>query len=95
MSTCWRQSVANHPCPTSCDRSKAALRAGSAKRFRISAFAWQAGYAAFAVSYSHVPNVKQYIATQAEHHQTVTFQDEFRAFLRKHDIEFDEKYLWD
>ena len=89
-STCWRQSVANRPCRTSCDRSRAVLRAGSAKRFRISCFRLASGYAAFAVSYSHVPNVKKYIATQAEYHQTVTFQDEFRAFLRKHDIEFDE-----
>ncbi len=58
-------------------------------------FAWQAGYAAFAVSYSHVETVKQYIATQADHHRTVTFQEEFLAFLRRHDLEFDERYLWD
>jgi REP element-mobilizing transposase RayT len=58
-------------------------------------FAWQAGYGAFAVSYSHIDTVKQYIATQAEHHRTVTFQDEFRAFLRRHNLEFDERYLWD
>ena len=61
----------------------------------LQAFAWQAGYAAFAVSYSHLQNVRNYIATQAEHHRTVTFQDEFRAFLRKHDIEFQEQYMWD
>jgi putative transposase len=61
----------------------------------LGGFAWQAGYAAFAVSYSHIETVKQYIATQAEHHRTVTFQEEFLAFLRRHDFEFDERYLWD
>jgi REP element-mobilizing transposase RayT len=58
-------------------------------------FAWQTGYAAFAVSYSHLETVKQYIATQADHHRRVTFQEEFLAFLRRHDLAFDERYLWD
>jgi REP element-mobilizing transposase RayT len=58
-------------------------------------FAWQSGYAAFAVSYSQLEDVKHYIATQANHHRTVTFQEEFRAFLRRHDLAFDERYLWD
>ena len=58
-------------------------------------FWWQTGYGAFAVSYSNIEAVKAYIANQEEHHQTMTFQDEFRAFLRKHEIEFDERYLWD
>jgi putative transposase len=58
-------------------------------------FAWQSGYAAFAVSYSHVDRVKHYIENQAEHHRTVTFQEEFLAFLRRHEIEFDTRYLWD
>jgi REP element-mobilizing transposase RayT len=59
------------------------------------AFAWQAGYGAFAVSYSHLDNVKRYIAGQAEHHRRWTFQEELVAFLRKHHIEFKEQYLWD
>jgi REP element-mobilizing transposase RayT len=59
------------------------------------AFAWQAGYAAFAVSYSGLRPVKQFIANQEEHHRTVRFEDELRAFLRRHHIEFDERYLWD
>ena len=58
-------------------------------------FAWQAGYAAFAVSFSHVETVKRYIATQADHHRSVTFREEFLAFLRRHDLEFEERYLWD
>jgi REP-associated tyrosine transposase len=61
----------------------------------LGAFAWQTGYAAFSVSYSQIDTVKHYLATQAEHHQTVTFQDELRAFLRKHDLAFDEQYMWD
>jgi REP element-mobilizing transposase RayT len=59
------------------------------------AFAWQAGYGAFAVSFSHLDRVKAYLAGQAEHHRTVTFQEEFRAFLVRHQIVFDEQYLWD
>jgi REP element-mobilizing transposase RayT len=59
------------------------------------AFAWQAGYAAFAVGFSGLPAVKRYIANQEEHHCTLSFQDELRAFLRRHHIEFDERYLWD
>jgi REP element-mobilizing transposase RayT len=58
------------------------------------AFAWQTGYAAFGVSYSGLESVKHYIASQAEHHRTVSFQDELRTFLRRHQIEFDERYLW-
>jgi putative transposase len=58
-------------------------------------FAWQTGYAAFAVSYSHIELVKQYVATQAEHHRTMTFQEEFLLFLRRHNLEFDERYLWE
>ena len=61
----------------------------------LGGFAWQAGYAAFAVSYSHIETVKQYIATQAEHHRTVTFQEEYLEFLRAQHFEFDERYLWD
>ena len=56
-------------------------------------FAWQAGYGAFAVSYSHLDHVKAYLAGQVEHHRTVTFQEEFRAFLKRHDITYDERYL--
>ena len=39
--------------------------------------------------------VREYIATQEEHHRKVTFQEEFRAFLEKHGIEYDERYVWD
>ena len=58
-------------------------------------FEWQAGYGAFAVSYSNIGDVKAYIARQEEHHRRMTFQDEFRELLRLHDLEWDEKYVWD
>jgi putative transposase len=58
-------------------------------------FAWQSGYGAFAVSQSHVASVRDYIAGQQEHHRTRSFQDEFREFLRSHEIEYDERYVWD
>ncbi len=57
--------------------------------------AWQTGYAAFSVSHSNVPSVREYLACQAEHHRTVTFQEGFRAFLKRHNIDYDERYLWD
>ena len=58
-------------------------------------FWWQAGYGAFTVSHSALDAVKAYVANQDEHHAKQSFQDEFRALLVKHEIEFEEKYLWD
>jgi hypothetical protein len=58
-------------------------------------FEWQGGYADFSVSQSNLEQVKQYITGQEEHHRKVGFQDELRALLRKHEIEWDEKYFWD
>jgi putative transposase len=58
-------------------------------------FHWQAGYGAFSVSSSNADDVIAYIARQDEHHQTRSFQDEFRAFLQRHEVEFDERYVWD
>ena len=60
-----------------------------------SSFAWQRGFGAFSVSESNVPAVRSYIQNQAEHHQTVSFSDEFRKLLVKHGIEFDERYLFE
>ncbi|HET6324901.1 MAG TPA: IS200/IS605 family transposase [Planctomycetaceae bacterium] len=59
------------------------------------AFRWQAGYAVFSVSASNAGRVKRYIENQDEHHRAKTFQDELRAFFRRHQIEFDERYVWD
>lgn len=57
-------------------------------------FAWQVEYGAFSVSVSQLEKIKTYIRRQEEHHQKVTFQEEFRALLDKHRIEYDERYLW-
>jgi hypothetical protein len=61
----------------------------------MSDFQWQGGYADFSVSQSNVEQVTRYIARQEEHHKTVSFQDELRALLRKHNLEWDERYVWD
>lgn len=58
-------------------------------------FAWQAGYDAFAVSESNVPAVRESIANQSEHHRVKSFQEEYRAFLERHRIAFDDRYVWD
>jgi putative transposase len=58
-------------------------------------FEWQGGYADYSVSQSKLPDVKEYIAGQEEHHRKMRFQDELGALLRKHEIEWDEKYVWD
>lgn len=58
-------------------------------------FAWQAGYGAFSVSESIVPTVRDYVANQREHHRVKSFQEEYRTFLEKHGVAFDERYVWD
>ena len=62
---------------------------------RLTDFHWQAGYGAFSVSQSNVDQVRQYIANQESHHRQRTFQDEFREFLRRHELDWDERYVWD
>lgn len=59
------------------------------------AFAWQLGYGAFSVSKSNVPEVLKYIAEQEAHHRWIPFKDELVEFLRKHEIEYDERYIWE
>jgi REP element-mobilizing transposase RayT len=58
-------------------------------------FQWQAGYGAFTVSYSGIDAVRQYICKLADHHKTRSFEDEFRMILQRHQIVFDEKYLFE
>ncbi len=58
-------------------------------------FCWQNGYGAFSVSESQVENVRRYIEQQEEHHRTMTFQEEFRMFLSRHRLDFDERFVWD
>jgi putative transposase len=58
-------------------------------------FYWQAGYGAFSVSQSKVDSVRNYIAGQEEHHRTISFQEEYRAFCRRHGVALDERQAWD
>jgi putative transposase len=73
-------------------RSNDWLRARDA---RFAQFYWQGGYGAFSISQSGVEELRRYIRNQREHHQKVSFQDEFRALLRRYEIEYDERYVWD
>ena len=61
----------------------------------FSKFHWQKGYGVFSVSESKVKIVKKYILEQENHHRTFSYKDEFRTFLNKYNIEYDEKYVWD
>ena len=62
---------------------------------KLSKFHWQGGYAAFSVSQSNLQEVIRYIENQEEHHKRLTFQDEYRAFLKAYGVEYDERYVWD
>jgi REP element-mobilizing transposase RayT len=75
------------------------LKANSSKWVHVTfatshAFAWQNGYAAFSVSKSNVPAVKEYIARQQEHHRRIGFQEELLEFLKRHDVNYDPAYIW-
>ena len=61
----------------------------------LSGFYWQDGYGAFSVNPSDVDSVIAYIAHQHEHHSSKTFQDEYRGFLKKYKIDYDENYVWE
>jgi REP element-mobilizing transposase RayT len=58
-------------------------------------FSWQAGYGAFSIGQSSVPEARHYIDHQKEHHTTRTFLEEYRAFLTKYGVDYDERYVWD
>jgi REP element-mobilizing transposase RayT len=58
-------------------------------------FAWQEGYSVFSVSKSQEEAVKRYIAAQAEHHKKEDFKMELLRLLQKHEIQFDEQYVFD
>lgn len=73
------------------------LKGGSSKWIHDStghAFSWQEGYGAFTVGISQKADTIAYIATQVEHHQKRSFEEEFVAFLKKHHIDYDPQYVW-
>lgn len=62
---------------------------------KYSDFYWQNGYGIFSVNLSDIDPVISYIQNQKEHHWTKTFKEEFRAILKKNNVEYDERYVWD
>ncbi|MDX9882061.1 MAG: IS200/IS605 family transposase [Prolixibacteraceae bacterium] len=62
---------------------------------KYAAFYWQDGYGIFSVNPAETSTVVEYINRQAAHHQKRTFQDEYRAFLKKYAVDYDERYVWD
>ena len=58
-------------------------------------FGWQNGYGMFSIGASQIEEVRRYIAEQEHHHREVSFQDEFRLLLKRYDIAYDERYVWD
>ena len=88
------------PCSLSVADLMEKVKANSSKwvknRWRNrSHFAWQTGYTAFSVSQSNLESVKRYIASQETHHRRITFQEEVLAFLKKHEIPYDPRFVFD
>lgn len=65
------------------------------QNFMVPHFHWQTGYGAFTVSESMVETISRYIQNQAIHHKKMTFKEELLMLLKKHNIDYDERYLWD
>jgi len=59
-----------------------------------SRFEWQAGYGVFSYSKSQIPDVMEYIRNQKEHHQKTTFREEYKLFLEKFEVDYDEQYVF-
>ena len=77
-------------------KAVATIKSNSSRWARESGYriAWQEGYGAFSVSASVIPSVVQYIASQEVHHRKMNFEEQFRAILRKHNIDFDPKFVF-
>ena len=58
-------------------------------------FHWQDGYGGFSIGHSQIPTLRAYFANQKQHHHKTSFQVELIEFLKKYEIEYDERYLWD
>ncbi len=88
------------PATLSISKAMQLLKGGSSKWIHDTfpehhLFSWQEGYGAFSIGISDVSRTMAYIETQALHHQTKDFKAEFLSFLKKHGIEYDERYIWD
>ena len=75
------------------------VKKGSSKWMKsdggVPGFFWQAGYGAFSIGESQVGSVIRDIQNQEQHHRKVTFQEEFRKFLQRYKVAYDERYVWD
>jgi hypothetical protein len=76
------------------------LKAGSSKWVHdtfplLRSFSWQTGYCAFSLSTAGLPNAIVYVTEQEAHHRQHTFKEEFLAFLKRYNVEYDERYIWD
>ena len=58
-------------------------------------FYWQEGYGAFSIGQSQVPSVMKYIANQKQHHAKQEYKEEFRGLLKKYEVDYDERFVWD
>ena len=67
----------------------------NAKKWTKGKFSWQEGYGVFSYSRSHIDGVIKYIVNQESRHKKVTFKEEYHEFLKKFDILFEEKYLFE
>ena len=65
------------------------------KRPEFRNFHWQRGYGAFSIGQSNVVLLKRYIRNPKEHHRHITFQDEYRQFLKAYGIDYDEQFVWE
>ncbi|MEK6635737.1 MAG: IS200/IS605 family transposase [Planctomycetota bacterium] len=84
---------------TSIAKAMQLIKGGSSKWIHetfpeLRLFSWQEGYGAFSIGISNVDETKKYIENQEKHHSKESFRDEYLKFLRKNNIDFDEKYLW-
>jgi putative transposase len=64
------------------------------KKFTKEKFEWQSGFGAFSYSKSQVPNVIAYVQNQEAHHRKITFLDEYKRFLEKFEVDYDERYIF-
>ena len=76
------------------------IKRGSSKWMKtkdgsLTNFYWQDGYGAFSINPSQIDHVATYITNQHKHHHELTYQDEYRSFLKKYNVEYDEQYVWD
>lgn len=58
-------------------------------------FFWQSGYGAFSIGRSQLDSLIRYVDNQERYHRNKTFQEEYRELLRKYEVDFDERYVWD